>query len=235
MQDISLSLQKPPTAPAQSHESELTDKPLNPERTYTLASIIAAQLGSLADLKTYVAAAAQGIHSGGGAGGFVWIVTDALGCLGVVPTYGAGTLLVAERRQSLMPDGVELGGIYQPATPSSSSGRARHAAPPRVRTLSTSARASGPRPANVWSDPPLFASNAAVTGGTGMYGAPEAPPALDDLGRTLYPLFCVSVHEHAWMAAGYGVWGMETYLERFWTCLNWAAVRDAYAQYAFRK
>ena len=45
----------------------------------------------------------------------------------------------------------------------------------------------------------------------------------------------MSVHEHAWMAAGYGVWGMETYLERFWTCLDWAAVRDAYAHYAFRK
>ncbi|KAN0140323.1 hypothetical protein V8E53_002219 [Lactarius tabidus] len=28
------------------------------------------------------------------------------------------------------------------------------------------------------------------------------------------------------MAAGYGVWGVETYLERFWTCLDWAAVRD---------
>jgi len=226
---------KPPTAPAQSHESALTI-PLNSERTHTLAGIIAAQLGSLADLKTYVVAAAQGMHSGGGAGGFVWLVTDALGRLGVVATYGAGTLLVAERRQSLLtPDGAELGGIYQPAKPpSSSSGRPQHAAPTRVRALSTSARASGPRPVNVWSDP-LPASDAAVTGGAGMYGEPEAPPALDGLGRTLYPLFCVSVHEHAWMAAGYGVWGMETYLEHFWTCLDWAAVRDAYALYAFRK
>jgi Fe-Mn family superoxide dismutase len=243
MQGNSLPRQKPPTAPAQSHESALTDKPLSPERRYTLASIIAAQLGSLADLKTYVAAAAQGMHSGGGAGGFVWLVTDALGRLGVVPTYGAGTLLVAERRQSLMPDGSELGGIYQPATPpppqasdqlppSSSSGRTRHA---QARALSTSAQTSGPRPANVWSDPPLLPSDAAVTDGAEMFAAPEAPPALDALGRTLYPLFCVSVHEHAWMAAGYGVWGMDAYLERFWTCLDWAAVREAYAQYAFRK
>lgn len=243
---------KPPTAPAQNHESALTNKPLNPERTHTLAAIVAAQLGSLADLKAYVAAAAQGMHSGGGAGGFVWLVTDALGRLGVVATYGAGTLLVAERRQSLLtPDGAELGGVYQPATPlpsqasdqpppsSSSSGRAQHAAPAptQARALSTSARASSPvRPTNVWSDPPLPASDGrVVTGGARLYGAPEASPALDALGRTLYPLFCVSVHEHAWMAAGYGVWGMETYLERFWTCLDWAAVRDAYARYAFRK
>jgi len=236
-------IQKPPKGPAQNHESALTDKPLNPERTHTLASVIAMQQGSLADLKTYVASAAQGMHSGGGAGGFVWLVTDALGRLGVVATYGAGTLLVAERRQSLLtPEGAELGGVYQPATPPpsdqpppSSSGRAQHAKPAsaQARALSTSARASGPvRPTNVWSDPP---NAGAVTGGAGMYAASEAPAALDALGRTLYPLFCVSVHEHAWMAAGYGVWGMETYLERFWTCLDWAAVRDAYAQYAFRK
>ena len=38
-----------------------------------------------------------------------------------------------------------------------------------------------------------------------MYGAPDA------LGRTLYSLLYVSVHEHAWLAAGYGVWGMVTY------------------------
>ncbi|KAI9453199.1 hypothetical protein BJY52DRAFT_1153344 [Lactarius psammicola] len=244
---------KPPTSLAKNHESALTDKPLNTERTHTLASVIAAQLGSLADLKTYVAAAAQGMHSGGGAGGFVWLVTDALGRLGVVATYGAGTLLVAERRQSLLTsDGAELGGVYQPATPQPSdhpppsssssssplsSGLMQHATPAQAqaRALSTSARASGPpvRPINVWSDPPDTAG--AVMGSAGMYGAPEAPAALDALGRTLYPLFCVSVHEHAWMAAGYGVWGMETYLDRFWTCLDWAAVRDAYARYAFRK
>ena len=35
-----------------------------------------------------------------------------------------------------------------------------------------------------------------------VYGAHAE---LDALGQTLYPLFCVSVHEHAWMAAGYGL------------------------------
>ncbi len=39
----------------------------------------------------------------------------------------------------------------------------------------------------------------------------------------------------ALMAAGYGVWGMETYLERFWTCLDRAAVRDVYVRYSFSK
>ncbi len=83
-----------------------------------------------------------------------------------------------------------------------------------VLCLTLSSKSDRVRPANVWSDPLLSgpASDAeAATGGAGMYGAPEAPHTLDALGWTLYPLFSVSVHEHAWMAAGYGVLGMETY------------------------
>ncbi len=74
--------QKPPTAPAQNHESALTDKPLDPQHTHTPA----AQLRSLVDLRTYVVVAAQGTHSGGSASAF-WLVTGALGRLGVVATY----------------------------------------------------------------------------------------------------------------------------------------------------
>lgn len=47
------------------------------------------------------------------------LVTNALGPLGVVATYGAGTLfrVIAECRKSLTPDGIELGRICEPATP----------------------------------------------------------------------------------------------------------------------
>jgi hypothetical protein len=50
-----------------------------------------------------------------------------------------------------------------------------------------------------------------------MYGLSKATAVLDALRRTLYLFFCVNVHEHAWVSAGYGVWGMETCLERFGT------------------
>jgi hypothetical protein len=105
--------QKPSTVPAQNHESALTDKLLNPECTERLSAIVAAQLGS--DFKTYAAAAAQhALRSRCGQRG-----TKALGRLGVIATYGASTLflIVAEWRKSLTPDSVELGGIYEPATP----------------------------------------------------------------------------------------------------------------------
>jgi hypothetical protein len=66
-------------------------------------------------------------------------------------------------------------------------------------------------PATVWSNPPLPASDAGVaTDNTGMCGSPEVLAALDALGRMLYPLFSVSVYEHAWVAAGYDLLDMET-------------------------
>jgi superoxide dismutase, Fe-Mn family len=227
---------------------------VNPDRTQTLGGVIAAQMGSLQDLKTYVAAAATGMLS---SSGFVWLVTDPLGRLGVIATYGAGTLLANDRRQTSSPDSsAELGGVYVPAenpaptpTPSPASTQptsptsgltlpALHSSPPPsgARALSTTAfaqssgpRDGDPRPANVWSDPPSYA---AYTGaGNGNGGTDGSSTTLDSLGQTLYPLFCVSVHEHAWMAGGYGVWGKERYLERFWTCLDWEAVRDAYVMY----
>jgi Fe-Mn family superoxide dismutase len=247
-----------------NHEAALTDKWVNPEQTQTLGGVISAQMGSLQDLKTYVTAAATGMLS---SSGFVWLVTDALGRLGVIATYGAGTLLINERRQTLAPDGsTELGGVYVPAenpaprqpqtplttTTSPASGVTSPPTPtptpPGARALSMSTSVRGPsdgvaRPANVWSH--TSQSGFAGTGGNGNNngrtdGAPFGVPSpgghtsLNTLGETLYPLFCVSVHEHAWMAGGYGVWGKDAYLERFWSCLDWSAVRDTYSSYARR-
>lgn len=48
------------------------------------------------------------------------------------------------------------------------------------------------------------------------------------LGNTLYPLFCVSVHEHAWMSAGYGVWGKEEWMTKFWSVVDWEKVSQNY-------
>ena len=57
---------------------------------------------------------------------------------------------------------------------------------------------------------------------------------LNAFGRT-YPPFCVDVHENAWMAARYGVSGVEMYLERFRAYFDWAAVWDRCVWYAFRR
>ncbi|KAE9404512.1 hypothetical protein BT96DRAFT_813430 [Gymnopus androsaceus JB14] len=51
------------------------------------------------------------------------------------------------------------------------------------------------------------------------------------MGETLYPLFCISANEHAWMSAGYGVWGKEEWLKKFWSVLDWEKVSKAYDHY----
>ncbi|KAJ7638475.1 manganese superoxide dismutase [Roridomyces roridus] len=63
------------------------------------------------------------------------------------------------------------------------------------------------------------------------YRPPVTPQNKSDTinaGETLYPLFCVSVNEHAWVSAGYGVWGKEAWLREFWNVLNWRQVSQAY-------
>jgi Fe-Mn family superoxide dismutase len=44
----------------------------------------------------------------------------------------------------------------------------------------------------------------------------------------MYPLFCLPVYEHAWMSAGFGVWGKEEWLKEFWTVLDWGKVSKAF-------
>lgn len=55
----------------------------------------------------------------------------------------------------------------------------------------------------------------------------DAPPQVLDynkVGQSIYPLLCLSVHEHAWMAAGRGVWGKEEYLKHFWSVVDWRKI-----------
>lgn len=51
------------------------------------------------------------------------------------------------------------------------------------------------------------------------------------IGETLYPLFCLSVHEHAWLSAGYGVNGKEEYIKRFWSVVDWKKASDDYVRH----
>jgi len=78
-------------------------------------------------------------------------------------------------------------------------------------------------PASVWGDEDLSVHGRTI---------PQAKVATLNIGEYLTPLFCVSVNEHAWMAAGYGVWGKEEWLKKFWTVLDWQKVSSMYA-YAF--
>ncbi|PKI83601.1 hypothetical protein MVES_002671 [Malassezia vespertilionis] len=143
----------------------------------TLATAIADQYGSLPQLKLAFASAAMGTVSNG----YIWLVKDEHGRLGIVPTFGAGTVLVHQRQQR-MPQGLE-GSVQDGQQEEATDTKEEPRTPSRFDSL---AHASG----------------------SGV------------LGDQLYPLFCVSIFEHAWLG-DYGFWGKERYLTNFWECVNW--------------
>lgn len=174
--------------------------------------------------------------------GYVWFVCDQRGHTAVIPTYGAGTLLVRSRRQMHPTPGLTLGeamknpGIRDPTSPAAASTSGLFASSP------ASGLAHGSAPLHP-SSPARALHSSAPAGSlfskpSSLYGA-SAPSNFASnqhfdhttLGETLFPLFCVSVHERAWMAAGYGVWGKEEWLKQFWTVLDWAKVSEAYAKF----
>lgn len=61
-------------------------------------------------------------------------------------------------------------------------------------------------------------------------GSARAPSKVQQLhtGTPLYPLFCVSVYEHNWLSAGYGVWGKEEWMKRFWDVLYWPKINQTW-------
>jgi len=188
--------------------------------------------GSLEQLKSTVSAAAMGMSSSG----WIWVAVDGRATMGVIPTFGAGTLLVRSRGQVLQSVDPVLGENdptpanhtpHQSTPPSTTSGPSAPQ-PTATRGFHTSARVEN------------------VYGGraVGLYGRDvdgeafegEVPTAdFQKIGTHLYPLFCLSVHEHAWLTAGYGIWGKEEYLKRFWTVLDWKKVSDGFNFFAPRR
>lgn len=187
---------------------------------------IRTDFGSLEQLKSTFGAAVQGMFGTG----WVWLLTDQQGHLAVYPTFGHGTLLI--RSQKFLPSaanthlpllviGEDSAGhgqrshLFSPPSSSPASG-ASHSKPsfnPRTQTRAF-----------------LIPSSASETR--------DQPPSLisngDDVTKTgdkLFPLFCVSVHEHAWLSAGYGVWGKEEWVKKFWSVVHWQQASAHYTKY----
>ncbi|KII95965.1 hypothetical protein PLICRDRAFT_694070 [Plicaturopsis crispa FD-325 SS-3] len=194
-----------------------------------LAGVIGNNFKSLDELKMTVSATAMGMASSG----WVWLVTDKeTSTLAVVPTFGAGTLLVRSRRQVRPNDTEFLVSASLPPPPipptSPASGMPSPLSPFSPRTPSRALSMSAPRanPDSVLDRVPASAY------GQVQHSDPAASRKQDldfkTIGNEIYPLFCVSVHEHAWMSAGLGVWGKEAYMREFWSVLDWAKVTETF-------
>ncbi|CAE7224963.1 unnamed protein product [Rhizoctonia solani] len=203
-------------------------KPLAPNETSHEANVSAAlnqkirtDFESLTHLKSTVSAAALGMNSSG----WVWLVQDANGLLGVVPTFGAGTVLVRNRMHRSPSFSVVVGESADPRLVPASAGS------PPPSTASPSSGSNTLRPQKPTIDksriPPVreYANQPAYSAGdiNNIFDQAHVTD-FTKIGDVLNPLFCISVNEHAWMSSGYGVWGKEKYLQKFWTVLDWAKV-----------
>jgi Fe-Mn family superoxide dismutase len=190
------------------------------------------EFGSQKHLQSSMAAAANGMS----ASGWIWLVSDQAGHLGIVPTYGAGTLLVRARQQRNPPIRGELPESRR--TSQASSSTMNPSRPPSSSHSPNPESASFPTSGTVHHPPPPLAPKGqqARSTSSGINFARSETTGYstnhflhdDSRGVILNPLLCISVYEHAWLSSGYGIWGKKEYLRRFWSVVDWVQVTKNY-------
>ncbi|KAF8165125.1 Manganese/iron superoxide dismutase [Crassisporium funariophilum] len=208
-----------------------------------LAEKIRMNYGDLTNLKSSFSAAALGMFSSG----WVWLVVDKAGHLGVKATFGPSTLLIRSRTNM----NYNAGAVILESNPAAQ-GSARPPAqspvskspPPGVSPASPSSGISSSNTtpthdlhSRLMHTTPVSSSINSLMQPAGIHDEGEIReeakglatiPSILNAGHLLFPLFCVPVYEHAWMSAGFGVWGKEAWLKEFWTVLDWEKVSKAY-------
>ncbi|KAG2029625.1 Manganese/iron superoxide dismutase [Suillus americanus] len=203
-----------------------------------IAPSIRDQFGSFPHFINNFSSAARGMSGSG----YIWLITDAVGNLAIQPTFAAGTLLVRSRsctenpagRHEVLHEGrfcdgpqptqLNTGLGSTPTSPTSGMSKSPASLHPSapVRTLHSS-------------------SCSHLDGARSFYDNEPTDRALDpsarslrNLGEKIYPLFCVSIHEHCWLL-DHGVWGKEKYMKEFWSVLNWETVNERYLTFTNTK
>ena len=242
-----------------------------PSSSSFLARSIEDEFGSLIDLKHQFSHAAIGMMGSG----WVWLAHDQHLRLGVIGTYGPGTLLAHNRVQRGDWSGVlgtdrpttdiapgpafgqvaveatrvaqraqaerivalnELanaigsqskrqpvaGAGVDPPSPRSNVDSASTSKPSRLNPRRRSFSSSAPNDSSWDIFHPRPSSPSPAPPGSGGREAEQINAALE-----LYPLLCLSVHEHAWLT-DYGVWGKEAYATKFWDVIDWSAIGATY-------
>ncbi|PWY98392.1 manganese and iron superoxide dismutase [Testicularia cyperi] len=160
-----------------------------------LATAISKSFGSFPEMCLAFSSAAYGMSGSG----WVWLVTDQHRNIGVVPTFGAGTVIVQNRMQ-----------------------QGKHFLLPSINDQTTGS-ADGSKSSS-------SSTNASERPSRPMDSLFSGLGITDKVGKDLYPLLNISVHEHAWLN-DYGIMGKEEYLTRFWNCVNWDKVEERFETY----
>ena len=183
-----------------------------------MAQSINASFGSLEQLKSTFSAAVNGMRSQG----YVWLLMDQAGNLAVYPTFGNGTLLVRSTHFLPTRAGSPLGQVVVGEGLSHKFGGGKLSAPPPTSSSPASGVSQTLPPVNPRAQTRSYSDRPASIYSTDF----------SSMGETLYPLFCVSVHEHAWLTAGYGIWGKEEWIKKFWTVVDWKLVSTDFTHYS---
>jgi len=214
---------KPPPNDEKSHQGVLNN-------ALELMSAIRTDFGSLEQLKSDFSAAALGMFSSG----WLWLICDNTGSLAIYPTFGSGSLLV--RSSSPLWESA-VGEIVarqvrnkgpSPTLPSSERTTTATASSPTSGLSHPPSSMNPPTQSRTYSTPSFVPRPASVYGTNAAASIREQKADHTKVGQVLFPLLCVSVHERSWVGAGYGVWGKEEYLKRFWSVVDWAQVNDKY-------
>jgi len=201
---------------------------------FSIGPTIRSQFGSIPHFINNFSSAARGMSGSG----YIWLITDSNGYLAIQPTFAAGTLLVRSRactenpagqhevlhegRPRESPQSTHLNSGLGSTPTSPTSGMSQGPAPLHpsapVRTLHSSSSQRLDGAASLFDKRPLDQA----------FG-PSATRARQ-LADRIYPLFCVSIHEHCWLL-DHGVWGKEKYMKEFWNVLNWNKVEERYTSF----
>ncbi|KDQ28930.1 hypothetical protein PLEOSDRAFT_1088934 [Pleurotus ostreatus PC15] len=175
--------------------------------------------------------------------GFLWFVCDTRGNTAILPTLGSGTLLIRSRSYINPDQGLIAGESMQQEWDGADDFDAptpaplQKSTPPGVFPSSPLSGASGSPSAQTPNQPlARYLHSSSAVANTPSYYDPStyvSPSKVEliNVGEKLLPLFCVSLHEHAWLSAGYGVWGKEQWLKEFWTVLDWGKVSQMYEKH----
>ncbi|OJA07681.1 hypothetical protein AZE42_01875 [Rhizopogon vesiculosus] len=201
-----------------------------------ISPTIRSHFGGMSQFINNFSSAARGMSGSG----YIWLITDSVGNLAIQPTFAAGTLLVRSRACTENPAGHHHEVLHE--------GRPRENPQPThlnsglgsTPTSPTSGMSQGPAPLHPSAPVRTLHSSQRVhvhDGARSLFDQEHIGKAFDpsgrglrQLGERIYPLFCVSIHEHCWLL-DHGVWGKEKYMKELWSVLNWKKINDRYLSF----
>ncbi|KAH9816515.1 Manganese/iron superoxide dismutase [Melampsora americana] len=197
-----------------------------------LARAIDDTYGSYTQFVSYFSSAANGMASSG----YLWLVCDQDGLLGICPTFASGTILVQNRQQrGDWP--LQLGSIQPNDSSAPSSSTTSKTITPttvpfeRAFSTSTQAQEDVPRhPSTSTSSSPSFTNSLfsnPIPLSTPNRSITRKTTEPSERFNQLHPIFTLPITERAYLM-DHGVWGKETYLRSFWDVIDWKKCEKAY-------